>query len=279
MGKNLFEVRLDETKPKKANPYVIREVDPAIQKQREQLISKQVKKMLRPMDWFGASVIMLLLAALAIALGVKSFVDAEKPNALFGGVALAVGAALLCGSVAFAVRYLRHKKAEKAGENPEKGIFDEEELRENDRLEREAYRSLGVPDDAETMDVFGCYVEKEGKKTHVSPFASEYRVWKDEENRLCFSDAEELIAIPIADIGAVSLRAEPLDFLFWNKEAPAETYGVEELPDEDEFGYRAGSRYVAEIRSEKGDFELWIPPYEIDAFCRLSDQKIAGKGE
>ena len=78
MGKNLFEVRLDETK-QKANPYVIRKVDPAIQKQREQLISKQVKKM-SPLDYEGAIKDSALIALRAFA--ASKIVAAVQASAL-----------------------------------------------------------------------------------------------------------------------------------------------------------------------------------------------------
>lgn len=137
--------------------------------------------------------------------------------------------------------------------------------------------SMGVPPDAPSIDVLSeIYSAKKGRKPEQpGMFPDAMRVYR-EGDILCFADPNGVVGIPVSDIAQIIRVREPFELLLWNKEfepdkEPYRSFGI----TADRYGnYHCGEYYLLQIRSDRGDFEIRVPPYDVDPVLRLTGQFI-----
>ena len=139
------------------------------------------------------------------------------------------------------------------------------------------YKGLGVPDNAERMDVLVVrYQWKNGKVILKStgPFKAlnaDLRAFT-EKDALCLADSFQKFTIPFESLTGIRSIRKRIAISNWNKDEPynqgeykpyhikGNQYGGVILP----YYYALGIRYNGE------EYELYFPPYELAAVERLT---------
>ena len=144
------------------------------------------------------------------------------------------------------------------------------------KAQEEAYQALQIPPDALSMDVFtATYAMKNGVPKNTTYTAFDFRAWV-ENDCLCLSDVENVVAIPLSALRGIAELPGRVTFYFWNKpESPdSETYRQYHIRKTYFGAYSVAGVRRVHIQSESGEYELLLPPYELDAFLRLTKKEI-----
>ena len=222
-----------------------------------------------------------LLRMLSLTLGsLLLFVGIMKANSAgnlsFAGifqtspVAMAFAIAALLLAVALSI--MERSRAKKA----ERGDALAEWRARSKEAEKEAYQALQVPEEAVFMDFFTVtYSLKNGVPRNSAYTAFNFRTWI-ENGCLCLADVENVVAIPLAALKGVSELPGKTNFYFWNKEEPPESEAYRQYRIRRTYfgAYSIKGVRAAHIRGEFGEYELLIPPYELENFLRLTGKAI-----
>ncbi len=145
-----------------------------------------------------------------------------------------------------------------------------------------AMEELGIPEDSKNIDCLACQYkivkgqfrpQLMGFISHINLNLSAYI----DHNTLCLSDLHTVWEIPLSNIISVkkSTRKTSAVLPEWNKEEPvnSEKYKKYKIRQGSE-GHIICWYSSALIRSVHGEFELFIPDYDVDEFCALTGVSI-----
>ncbi len=150
-------------------------------------------------------------------------------------------------------------------------------------LIHEAEQYLEIPEDAFNIDVLMFqYTEKNGEqKLKNFPFFSHInlncRTYVKNEN-LCLSDLSCVMEIPLQSLKSVHIEKKKACFPNWNKDEPfnSKTYKPFKITCNNQGNYYA-KYYSVEIQDIKGEFEFFVPNYDIEKLCSLTGLNIDEK--
>ncbi len=276
MAKNIFGVLNTSDKIDGAD-YIVRQNSAELLEKMDHISGEAqalVEKGSPSRRWALLRTFLLTLGFFLFTVGI---LNANKAGALsFLGVfqtspvVMAVAIASLVFAVVMVV--IERKRLKKAGQSEE---LAEWKTRSKE-AEKEAYEALGVPSDAVLMDLFtATYSLKNGKARSATYTAFDFHAWI-ENGCLCLADVESVVAIPLGEIKGLSELPGKTHFFFWNKPEPPQSEAYRQ--------YHIGKTYLgaysikgvrsAHIRGEFGEYELLIPPYELETFLRLTGKAI-----
>ena len=157
---------------------------------------------------------------------------------------------------------------------------DENPEDESEKNLQQAYFSLGVPQDAENVDIFCSeYVIRKGepelKPIKMFGFANaDLKVFAD-HNALFIADTENLYEIALDSIEKISRYNGKLTMMFWNKETAHNKgkYQPYHIRKRGEFKYTVKTYYSLDINRDGETYKMYFPPYELDVIERLTGMK------
>ena len=166
---------------------------------------------------------------------------------------------------------IQRKKAVESGEEAKNA------LKAADALMRSCYDTLGVPKQADSLDVLcSQYTIKDGravnKPTACYTFVNAELKAFVQDDALCFADISQKISVPLSCVQSIRLIDKSITFPTWNKkkgyrEAPYDQYKISAT----RFGYSIKPYYALLIRSEEGEeYELYFPAYELSTVQKLT---------
>ncbi len=179
------------------------------------------------------------------------------------------------GLLLLMIRAVKNKQNRKSEE--ENNEIPEDESEKN---LQQAYFSLGVPQDAENVDILCSeYVIREGepelKPIKMFGFANaDLKVFAD-HNALFIADTENLYEIALDSIEKISRYNGKLTMMFWNKETAHNKgkYQPYHIRKRGEFKYTVKTYYSLDINREGETYKMYFPPYELDVIERLTGMK------
>lgn len=164
-----------------------------------------------------------------------------------------------------------------------KKLYNSEEFAEHvekvNKLTAEAGNYLDIPEEALETDVLMFrYVKKNDeiklKKfpmfSHIN-FSFETYVQND---NLCLSNYRYVMEIPLQSIKSIHMEKKKASFPNWNKEFlfNSKEYKKFKIVCNNQGTYFA-HYYSVQIQDIKGDFEFYVPNYDIENICRLTGLK------
>jgi len=222
---------------------------------------------LRALRYLSAFVFLCFVVGIVRGLGEVTLQQAFE-NAPWIFCTLPAAAALWGGLT------LLHRKRQKAfGESPEVKAA----IQRSEALNRQTYESLGVPDDAQAVDVLcSRYVVKKGEPVNrpFGPYtfiATEVKAYVQNAS-LMLSDLQQKFAIPLSSLTGIGIVQKPVTLPAWNKDAPIDQ------PPYDRYALTVNQNGVhfkyfntlTITREDGAVYELYFPPYEIIPFEQLT---------
>lgn len=271
MAKNIFGVR-DDADQIDGSAFVVRTIDPALKEKMEtfgkdaesfanEYRPSQRLALLRTLSLVVGIVLLILARMKGNAAGVGSF------GALIRAYPIPLISAFLLWGIAIGLVVYERISLSKAGTSD-----TAQNLKERSKvIDKEAYAALGVPDGATALDLLtSSYRTQNGEPKNIVHTAFAFRAWS-ENGTLYLSDIENVVAIPTSAIAEFTHIEHSISFYFWNKAESPRQYGVR--------ANYAGTYTVkdvvaAHIRSDLGEYELLIPPYEMENFLRLTGKEF-----
>lgn len=275
MAKNVFGVRNDADKID-GESFIIRTTPPEV-KEKIASLGKDADAFA---EEYRPSRRVALLRNLAMILGVVLLMVAYSNAAsaeitTFGGMLRAYPVMFIASFAlwAFAIGTIFYERAR--AKKAQAGETANDLQQRSDAIDGEAYAALNVPQDAISLDLLSStYRVKNGEVKNTLHTAFAFRAFA-ENGCLCLADVENVVAIPIDDIAGFTRLDRNIAFYFWNKpESPrSETYRPYRIRTTYFGAFTVKGVVVMHIRSEFGEYEILIPPYEVEAVRQLT-----GKG-
>lgn len=149
-----------------------------------------------------------------------------------------------------------------------------------EQLDKRSEELLGVPENHGKVDVLSFrYTEKNGKvKIKEDIFYKfsndEMKLYRDKDN-LCLADIECVYSIPIADIKGYVLKKKKAEMDEWNKDVPFNKgrYKQYKIATND-YGTIFCKYYALQFADVFGEYELFFPVYELEAFKSIADAPV-----
>ena len=144
-----------------------------------------------------------------------------------------------------------------------------------------AYTDMGVPADADDVDVFSfSYVMKEGEIIPVTKYVNLPMKMYVKDRHLYFSDLARAYALSLDSVRSITEVNEKITFPFWHRDMPHD----DSLYTPFSIKYRKlrrvyEAKYYYEMKlEEKGEeYSITFAPYDIAAFERLAEVNCANK--
>lgn len=166
----------------------------------------------------AACVFLGLLRAFGENMGKESFASMWK-RFVGNGVIIMIVVGVICTAVAIALRVWELKRIKRVESSEEyKTVIDE-----CDNIHNGSYEELGVPSDADSLDVlcFPYKLNRKGKEKNGCQFAQyvpiRYKIFKQDDN-LYFADVNDLIKIPLSAVMGASYVPKRVAFYGWTKD-------------------------------------------------------------
>lgn len=279
--KNVFGMNVRaEVREFDGAPLIVRRVEGGLVKKQQEL-SKDIdaqEKLSRLPNWVT---ILALIAATAGVICLGAFFKAAAElgfGEAFARGSWAVYAGVPLIVVGIAV-YVWAKVRKARTEASSAHTYVEERAR---KVSGESREALGIPEDAAHVDVFGLsYVLKGGRQKPVSTLAGRPYVNVGiyafrEGDDLCLADDTFVMKIPLHGISRIVGVEKRLGAMGWNKEvAPNKGKYKKYKIRVDQFGNLFYKPYYRmQLTAEGEEFEVLIPPYEIEHFTRLTGRIV-----
>lgn len=280
MVKNVFGVRNDAEKIE-GSAFLLREVD---EQERERIDSfgETAREVLeppaRPRKFRLLATMLLYAGLMTILFGVQY--GMWGGNSFWQALAarpwlFVIAAGLIAAGEAIFIRESRLEKKRETSEEARQIRTQSEEL------DREVYAKLNVPADAIPMDVLVYTYDMKNGKAHNGVYtAFDMRAFR-EEDKLCFADVGSVVGIPLSSIDSIRTEKRKLSFYFWNKGVPPDAQPYRQYRIRTGFfgAHVIREVLVLHIRSDSGEYELLIPPYESDTLSRLTGESLISAKE
>jgi hypothetical protein len=225
----------------------------------------QVKENSSP-QWLKITITALFILGLIGATGIINALVETSLAVAFenaGWLFFASGISVLVGIVFF---YLEKKKQKKMVESDEFQTFTSQ----IETSIMESHAQLGIPEDAQKIDVFGfSYVMKNGKVKLKTNLMFQYILieWNAfvQNGNLCFADLHQVISIPLASIVRIQEVKKRIGFSGWNKEINYNKppYKAFKYVENDYGTVYVKPYYSVQVIDAFGEFEFFIPPHEL----------------
>ena len=271
MAKNIFGVR-DDADQIDGSAFVVRTIDPAL-KEKMETFGKEAESFANE---YRPSQRLALLRTFALVVGIVLLILArmkgnEAGVGSFGALIRAypiplISAFLLWGIAVGLVVYERISLSKARTSDAAQNLKERSKA-----IDKEAYAALGVPDGAISLDLLtSSYRTQNGEPKNIVHTAFAFHAWS-ENGTLYLSDIENVVAIPTDAITEFTRIEHSVNFYFWNKAESPRQYGIRANYAGT---YTAKGVVAAHIQSELGEYELLIPPYEMENFLRLTGKEI-----
>ena len=281
MAKNVFGVR-DDADQIDGEAFVVRKTDASLKEKMEDFgrvaeafaEENQPSRRLAILRSFAMifGVILLIVArAKATEAGVESF------GGMFRVYPVPVLSAFALWLVTFGVIVYERIRLKKAQTSETADSLCDRSA----EIDEEVYTALGVPADAIFLDLFtSSYQMKNGVEKTAGHTAFAFRAWSA-DGCLYLSDVENVVAIPLDSITGFTRIDRRIPFYFWNKdESPrSEAYRKYNIRTTYLGAYTVKNLYIAHIRADFGEYELLVPPYEMDSFLQLTGKTLETTNE
>ncbi|MDE5763850.1 MAG: hypothetical protein K2I00_02665 [Ruminococcus sp.] len=144
----------------------------------------------------------------------------------------------------------------------------------------EAGEYLKIPENSPEIDVLMFqYTEKDGKIKHknssvCSHFNQSVSVYVKNDS-LCMSDVRIVMKIPLSSLKNARIQKKKASFPNWNKELPFNSpeYKKYKITSNNQDIYYS-QYYSVSIQDIKGEFEFFVPAYDIDTLKNLTGIEI-----
>lgn len=148
-----------------------------------------------------------------------------------------------------------------------------------EKLEKECYEALGVPENAPDIDVFA-YQVKNGSRNRASRWTVYRNVVKKvfrEGDAVCFADTSDVVKIPLEQITQIVKTDKRIYFNEWNKQEKFNkgVYKAYKIRCGQYGTFSVKGYYVLQIASGSEQFEILIPCYDIEPVLTLTGKQIA----
>lgn len=201
-------------------------------------------------------------------------------SSLYNVIIMAAG---LLGFIAISIfEAVQSKKfATKNGISTLSELEEYEDIHDFDEKAEEAAAAkvkseLGIPESASDMDFLSFfYRENENGPFPIKPFdfmTMEMFAFSDGDS-LCIADYNDVYSINKSDIKGIEKIEKETTLLGWSKDEPfdSEKYAEYEISENDEGFIVIPYYYSVRVDADGEEFELVIPPYELDEFKKIAD--------
>lgn len=273
--KNFFSLNV-KTKEETFAPYKVRSVSEqttARQDESDDRLENAQKKSQLPL-WLRIMEYLCLLTAACIFIGIlRAFSESIGDESISSvwdrfvknGIVIMMIVFVVCLVVGVALLIWGRKRYKAVLASPEYQTTVEEK----ESVQKVSYDELGVPADADEIDVFcfGYKLTKKGKPKSANPFAQyvtlNLKIFQHDDN-ICFADTGDLIEIPRSAITETYVLAKRVTFYGWTKE---QSYKSQEYKP---YKIRANNYgtlfikgcYCIVLQLDGEQYEIIIPPYE-----------------
>jgi hypothetical protein len=262
---NLFRVDLDkEDMTIDREEFILRRESAAVRAERARLNERLTKEILKKGVSAGGVFGICLMACICCV--VTAFMGYLE-NKVVSVLPLCLAAFFLGASVVFGViKKARDKKNE--GKAP---VFSTDS--EFDRLDEISEQELRVPKDAKTVELFGCFYNKDSAPD--APYDVDEVDIFEENGMLCLHHVGFVIGVPIDSIEAVVKVEDTVTFSDWMKDEPhdSEKYAPYHITmrqvNEYEEEYSMDGYYSIRFSKDGNPFELIVPLYEIEPLLEI----------
>ncbi len=279
---NFFGINV-KTQEKTYSPFITRSVSKEVslkQDEAEQRLYGAEKATQLP-PWLKIIQLICLFVAVCTLCGaLKAIGEAignEEPFAqawarfVENGIIWIIAAGLICLAIfgALQIRSFLLKK------NVARSPAFNEVLKENEKIQKRSYEELGVPEDADAIDVLThpFKINKKGKILNGNPLAKHIninlKIFKYNDC-LFFADTSDLIKIPLSSVITATAVNKRVNFYGWNKEKP---YNAQEFKPYKIMANNMGTMvikgyYSITVLSDGEEREIIIPAYEKDILIK-----------
>ena len=152
-------------------------------------------------------------------------------------------------------------------------------FRKNKKFTKRAKYILGIPNDALEADVLGFeYSIKKGKAVTTNAYEFiplEMYIYTDNE-KLYFSDGVTVFAINLSEITKMTKISRKTMLEFWSKKESihSKKYKKYKMVMNKHGAVAIKYYYSIKISNIDGEYEILVPPYEIDCFTKLIKMNI-----
>lgn len=264
--KNLFGFDV-KTKAQNSEPFKLRFAeDTKVEEKMDDAFTeiwKAKRQASLPVWLLIASFIFIMGGMIMIVLLGSAETDEEMKTAV---IVASVGAGLtVCGLVILLINYLRMRKLTTSA-------YYQSLLEKKQSAEKLCFEYLGVPGGAEEITLLSAYDEKKNPL-----FACEKVKIFTENGNLCLANAYEVVAVPLREITAIySVRMKTTFYCADEdeqmKSAEAKRLGLK--INRKNSNYIAAYRYSAHVMHGAEEFEIVIPPYELEKFKKYVNATV-----
>jgi len=150
-----------------------------------------------------------------------------------------------------------------------------------EKIYKEVLESVGVPDNAIKLDIMSYEYKEKNSSIKIIKFLSTYYFNEERyifinNNMLCFADIVNIVCIPLPSIKGLKKFSGNVKTFGWNKEEDIKSGEYEKYKlKQNKFGkLLINAYYVLKIDDPKGEFEIFIPEYDIDKLTSLVEIDI-----
>lgn len=184
--------------------------------------------------------------------------------------------AIICWIIFIILTVINKAKTKKVLNSEEYEEFTENAI----DIFEESSRQLNIPQEPETIDVFMFRYKAKNEKDKLVSFGLYNYTRLDffayvQDANFCLATIYEVIAIPLSSIRDIRKAKKRAMFQDWGKEEDytAKKYKKFKITKNNQGTYFA-YYYIVTINDIKGDFELFIPNYDIDIFLNFTSMRI-----
>lgn len=256
---NVFRLNADSDEMKiDHEELVLRRESAALTKERTDVNSRYGKQMLRSL--FGEAKLYVFLVVVLLLAGVFLFLSLTSKEGFQPAFALPSGIVFL--AVLFAL-ILRRKRGKGEDEDAKLKEIDEE----YGRLCAISEKELRIPSDAKKLEIMTYYYHEKGEDEEV--VNDDMRLF-EENGAICFYWGGAVYGFSRDSVTALVKVEKELSFPEWWKDEPydGEKYancGIKKHEDDGYMeSYSANCYYSLRFTKDGIDFEITIPPYELE---------------
>ncbi len=166
------------------------------------------------------------------------------------------------------------------GKYCQKQLAQDDALKEHfenaESLTQMARNALGIPEDAQNIDVLAeRYVLKDGEIKHkdfnMTNFLNLDLFIFYEDGNLCLADLRQRLDIPLRSLHTMRLEKKKKSFPEWHKSEPSNAPKYKPFKIAvNQYGHVFSRYYRVDISDVKGEFYLLIPEYDGDVFTEVT---------
>ena len=265
--KNLFSMDVSKDDSQyECQQFKVRGISAALKKESDELneeLDKYIEKAINSSLFLPMIKVFLpVIAVFLFAIGIYFY--------SLGSVVVAIVMLALAGVSIGLIKTLSRVEKNKEEKRAEK---DNDFTRRQESFERASRSYLNVPDSAPEIDVFtnlyGSEYFEDGE------FGNCPMTVFGEDGKLCFYCENGIYGIPTEKIEEIAYVVRDTTFFSWEKEEPfdSEEYAEYGMKEDDDGVVSIGAYYSVRFSDGGEDYEIVIPPYDIDEILKITGKK------